>query len=61
MSPLPAGSAVPEFSLSGADDSRVTDMDLRGKTTVLVFYPFAFSSVCSDQLSLYDDLRDRVR
>jgi peroxiredoxin len=29
-----------------------------GKTTVLVFYPFAFSPVCSDQLSLYDELRD---
>ena len=25
---------------------------------MLVFYPFAFSPVCTDQLSLYDDLRD---
>ena len=57
MSPIPAGSAVPEFSLKGADDTTFTDADLHGKTTVLVFYPFAFSPVCSDQLSLYDDLR----
>jgi peroxiredoxin (alkyl hydroperoxide reductase subunit C) len=25
---------------------------------VLVFYPFAFSPVCTDQLALYDDLAD---
>ena len=29
-----------------------------GRTTVLVFYPFAFSPVCTDQLNLYDELRD---
>jgi peroxiredoxin len=57
VTPLSAGSAVPEFSLKGADDTTLTDADLRGKTTVLVFYPFAFSPVCTDQLSLYDDLR----
>jgi peroxiredoxin len=33
--------------------------DLAGKTTVLVFYTFAFSPVCTDQLSLYDELRDQ--
>ena len=29
---------------------------LLGRTTVLVFYPFAFSPVCTDQLSLYNEL-----
>ena len=57
MSPLEAGSRVPAFSLARADGS-FTEADLQGKTTVLVFYPFAFSPVCTDQLSLYDDLRD---
>ena len=57
MSPLSAGAPVPSFSLKGAEDSTFTDADLAGKTTVLVFYPFAFSPVCSDQLSLYDELR----
>ncbi len=58
MSPLAAGSAVPEFSLGAADRQTFTQADLAGRTTVLVFYPFAFSPVCTDQLSLYDDLRD---
>ena len=30
----------------------------RGPTTVLVFYPFAFSPVCTDQLSVYNELLD---
>jgi peroxiredoxin len=59
VSPLPAGSRVPSFSLKGADDRTFTEADLVGKTSVLVFYPFAFSPVCTDQLSLYDDLRDQ--
>ena len=58
MSPLSAGVAVPSFSLKGAGDSTFTEADLVGKTTVLVFYPFAFSPVCTDQLGLYDDLRE---
>ena len=57
MSPLEAGSPVPSFSLERAD-GKFTEADLRGKTSVLVFYPFAFSPVCTDQLSLYNDLRD---
>ena len=59
MSPLPAGAPVRSFSLKGADGRTFTDADLADKTTVLVFYPFAFSPVCSDQLSLYDELHDQ--
>jgi peroxiredoxin (alkyl hydroperoxide reductase subunit C) len=58
VSPLEAGCSVPSFSLARAGDATFTEADLQGKTTVLVFYPFAFSPVCTDQLSLYDDLRD---
>jgi peroxiredoxin len=59
VSPLSAGTPVPSFSLTKADDSTFTEADLVGKTTVLVFYPFAFSPVCTDQLNLYDELRDQ--
>jgi mycoredoxin-dependent peroxiredoxin len=52
------GSAVPEFTLRRADGSKFTRADLDGKTTVLVFYPFAFSPVCTDQLNLYDEVLD---
>ena len=59
MSPLGAGFSVPSFSLKRAGDATFTEADLQGRTTVLVFYPFAFSPVCTDQLSLYDDLREQ--
>ena len=58
MSPLAAGEPAPAFTLKGNQDRVFTQADLAGTTTVLVFYPFAFSPVCTDQLSLYDDLRD---
>jgi peroxiredoxin len=55
---LAAGEPAPEFSLARADGSRFTREDLLGRTSVLVFYPFAFSPVCTDQLSVYNELRD---
>ncbi len=58
MTPLPPGELVPEFTLRREDGSEFTRADLEGRTTVLVFYPFAFSPVCTDQLSLYNDLLD---
>jgi peroxiredoxin (alkyl hydroperoxide reductase subunit C) len=55
---LAAGEPAPEFSLTRADGKPFTREDLLGKTTVLVFYPFAFSPVCTDQLSVYNALLD---
>ena len=51
-----AGEPAPEFSLARFDGPPFTREDLLGKTTVLVFYPFAFSPVCTDQLSVYNEL-----
>jgi peroxiredoxin len=31
-----------------------------GEKTVLVFYPFAFSPVCTDQLNLYEEVLDEL-
>lgn len=56
MSALAAGSPVPDFTLRRGDGSKFTRADLEGKTTVLVFYPFAFSPVCTDQLSVYQEV-----
>jgi peroxiredoxin (alkyl hydroperoxide reductase subunit C) len=56
VSPLAAGEAVPEFKLRREDGSEFTPADLEGQNTVLVFYPFAFSPVCTDQLSLYEQV-----
>ena len=56
MTPLPPGTPVPDFSLAREDGGTFTRADLQGKTTVLVFYPFAFSPVCTDQLNLYEEM-----
>ena len=56
MSVLAAGLPVPEFSLAREDGKRFTQEDLAGQTAVLVFYPFAFSPVCTDQLNLYEEV-----
>jgi mycoredoxin-dependent peroxiredoxin len=55
---IAAGEPAPEFSLVRGDGQPFTREDLLGKTTVLVFYPFAFSPVCTDQLSVYNELLD---
>ena len=55
---IEAGQAAPEFTLQRADGEPFTRADLIGTTTVLVFYPFAFSPVCTDQLNLNDEMLD---
>lgn len=52
------GTPAPEFTLRRDDGGEFTREDLIGKTTVLVFYPFAFSPVCTDQLNLYQEVLD---
>jgi peroxiredoxin len=55
MSVLQPGTAAPEFTLAREHGDSFTQDDLRDKYTVFVFYPFAFSPVCTDQLQLYED------
>jgi peroxiredoxin len=55
---IAAGSPAPQFTLRREDGSEFTRLDLEGATTVLVFYPFAFSPVCTDQLALYEEVLD---
>ncbi len=51
---------MPEFALKRGDGSDFTNADLEGRTSVLVFYPFAFSPVCTDQFQVYDEVRDEL-
>jgi peroxiredoxin (alkyl hydroperoxide reductase subunit C) len=53
---IEAGTPVPELTLKRGDGSDFTRSDFEGKTTVLVFYPFAFSPVCTDQFNLYQEM-----
>jgi peroxiredoxin (alkyl hydroperoxide reductase subunit C) len=55
---ISAGEPAPQFTLARADGSQFTNADLEGQTTVFVFYPFAFSPVCTDQLNLYQEVLD---
>jgi peroxiredoxin len=50
------GSPAPDFTLSDQDGHRVSLADFRGRTVVLVFYPSDFSPVCTDQLSVYQEV-----
>ena len=54
MSIIAPGTPAPAFRLAREDGSTFTERDLEGQGTVLVFYPFAFSPVCTDQLALYE-------
>jgi len=56
MNPLQVGTAAPGFSLPSSPDQKVALSELRGRPVVLVFYPADWSPVCSDQLSLYNEL-----
>jgi peroxiredoxin len=53
-----AGSPAPAFTLLREDGTPFTQDDLDGRTTVLVFFPLAFSPVCTDQLTLYQEVLD---
>ena len=50
------GTPAPDFELRDQDGNRVSLRDLEGQTTVLVFFPAAFSPVCTDQLSVYQEV-----
>jgi peroxiredoxin len=60
MSVIEPGGAVPAIRLQRESGERFTEQDLRGHTTILVFYPFAFSPVCTDQLQVYEQALDEL-
>ncbi|HEX4467855.1 MAG TPA: redoxin domain-containing protein [Solirubrobacteraceae bacterium] len=55
MTVIAPGTPAPEFRLTREDGSAFTQEDLKGRFTIFVFYPFAFSPVCTDQLQMYED------
>lgn len=60
MTVVAAGTQTPEFTLQ-AHDGPFTRSDLAGETSILVFFPYAFSGVCTDQLQIYDQAWDRLK
>jgi len=55
------GTPAPDFSLRNQDGERVSLSDFRGRKVVLVFYPADFSPVCTDQLSVYQEVLPQIR
>lgn len=53
---LPAGTVAPDFSLYATPDQRLFLDELKGRPVILAFYPADWSSVCGDQLTLYNQL-----
>ena len=54
------GTKAPHFSLPDHDGNQVSLSDFAGGKLVLVFYPLDFSPVCTDQLSLYQEVLGEI-
>jgi peroxiredoxin len=57
---IEAGTKAPEFSLPDHDGNQVSLSDFTGRKLVLAFYPLDFSPVCTDQLSLYQEVLPEI-
>jgi len=64
---LKIGDAAPDFSLKDADGNTVQLSALKGQNVVLVFYPLAFTGICTGELKQitsnqkrYDDAGAKV-
>ena len=52
---IETGQAAPAFSLYDTDKNKVSLADYKGKNVVLLFFPLAFTSVCTTELCLIRD------
>lgn len=57
---IAAGEPAPDFTLRNQDGEKVSLSDFRGEKVLLVFYPLDFSPVCTDQLSIYQEVKSEI-
>ena len=57
---IAVGEQAPDFTLRDQDGEKVSLSDFRGRKLMLVFYPGDFSPVCSDQLSIYQEVKPEI-
>jgi peroxiredoxin len=57
---IETGEAAPDFTLPNHKGEQVSLADFRGRKVMLVFYPADFSPVCSDQLSIYQEVLGQI-
>ena len=53
---LSAGTTAPEFTLKVTPDQSISLSELLGRPIIIAFYPADWSPVCSDQMSLYNEI-----
>ncbi|MFT3825494.1 MAG: peroxiredoxin [Chitinophagaceae bacterium] len=54
---IEAGQKAPEFALYDSEKNKVSLSDFKGKNTVLLFFPLAFTGVCTKELC---SIRDNI-
>jgi peroxiredoxin (alkyl hydroperoxide reductase subunit C) len=57
---IAVGEKAPAFTLRNQEGEDVSLADYRGRKVLLVFYPMDFSPVCSDQLSIYHEVKPEL-
>lgn len=61
MSVIAPGTPVPQFRLTDAEREPFTQDSIAGRKVILAFFPYAFSSVCTDEFTLFErDARRRL-
>ena len=59
---IEVGAKAPNFKLRASDKSQVSLSDFKGKNVVLLFFPAAFTGVCTKELcSMRDSLHDYTK
>jgi peroxiredoxin len=54
------GTDAPDFTLRDQEGNEVSLADFAGRKLVLAFYPADFSPVCTDQLSIYQEVLGEI-
>lgn len=57
---IAVGEPAPDFNLRDQDGEDVSLADYKGRKVLLVFYPMDFSPLCSDQLSIYQEVKPEL-
>lgn len=58
---LTPGVKAPEFELNVTPDQTLSLSELQGRPVIIAFYPADWSPVCSDQMSLYNQILPEFR
>src|SRR5258708_24335171 len=58
---LEKGAIAPDFTLNVTADQTLSLNEFRGKPLIIAFYPADWSPVCSDQMTLYNEVLPEFR